>query len=290
MIITNKIHSAKARNTVQLMHNKIRHSYAVCQADSSTDTLHLNSNFFYTVLHILVNLYLLVWLQWWGYIKDVTFAYILTSMDCIISLCISVNNCGTRFVNGDNKTVPLFARKALRGERGTALPILDLGSRSGWSTLRPGSLDLVKGPGTHLIGVGGGPRGPYGWVRKISAPTGVRTADRPARSESLYRLSHPSNGDNTLLCVHVMLQGDRYLHAILVILVSAKRQYRTSLFFLFITQKISNLGLYFEPSVTARGVLLAETVTFSASVPWEIETGVDNKRSFGHKNIVMFKF
>ena len=34
----------------------------------------------------------------------------------------------------------------------------------------------------------GGPQGRSGRVRKISLPTGIRSPDRPARSESLYRL------------------------------------------------------------------------------------------------------
>ena len=34
----------------------------------------------------------------------------------------------------------------------------------------------------------GGPQGRSEWVRKISPPTGIRSPDRPARSESLYRL------------------------------------------------------------------------------------------------------
>ena len=38
----------------------------------------------------------------------------------------------------------------------------------------------------------GGPRDRSGRVRKISPPpTGIRSPDRPARSESLYRLSYP---------------------------------------------------------------------------------------------------
>ena len=37
----------------------------------------------------------------------------------------------------------------------------------------------------------GGPQGRSGRVRKISPPTGIRSPDRPARSESLYRLSYP---------------------------------------------------------------------------------------------------
>ena len=34
----------------------------------------------------------------------------------------------------------------------------------------------------------GGPQGRSGRVRKILPPTGIRSPDRPARSESLYRL------------------------------------------------------------------------------------------------------
>ena len=37
----------------------------------------------------------------------------------------------------------------------------------------------------------GGPQGLSGQVRKISPTTGIRSPDRPARSESLYRLRHP---------------------------------------------------------------------------------------------------
>ena len=36
----------------------------------------------------------------------------------------------------------------------------------------------------------GGPQGRSGQVRKISTPTGIRSPDRPARSQSLYRLSN----------------------------------------------------------------------------------------------------
>src|SRR5215475_5617532 len=36
----------------------------------------------------------------------------------------------------------------------------------------------------------GGPQGRSGQVWKISPPTGIRFPDRPARSQSLYRLSY----------------------------------------------------------------------------------------------------
>ena len=40
----------------------------------------------------------------------------------------------------------------------------------------------------------GGPQGRSGQVRKISPPTGIRSPDHPARSQSLYRLSYPAHG------------------------------------------------------------------------------------------------
>jgi hypothetical protein len=39
----------------------------------------------------------------------------------------------------------------------------------------------------------GGPQDRSGQVRKISPPTGIRSPDRPARSQSLYRLRYPDH-------------------------------------------------------------------------------------------------
>ena len=41
-----------------------------------------------------------------------------------------------------------------------------------------------------------GPQGQSGRVRKKSPPTGIRSPDRPARSESLYRLSYLGSPDS----------------------------------------------------------------------------------------------
>jgi len=43
----------------------------------------------------------------------------------------------------------------------------------------------------------GGPQERSGQVRKISSPTGIRSPDRPARNQSLYRLSYRAH---TLAC------------------------------------------------------------------------------------------
>jgi hypothetical protein len=48
-----------------------------------------------------------------------------------------------------------------------------------------------------LYGWLGGPQDRSGRVRKMSPPTGIRSPDRPARSELLYRLSYPASHLNT---------------------------------------------------------------------------------------------
>ena len=68
---------------------------------------------------------------------------------------------------------------------------VNLGARwDGWSTPRPGRFIPGKDP-LPLYRRLGGPQGRSGRVREISPPTGVPSSDRPALSESLYRLSSP---------------------------------------------------------------------------------------------------
>ena len=84
---------------------------------------------------------------------------------------------------------------AHRGSRGIALLFLDHGTRRGeGSASRPGR-SLPPGKTRYpLYKRLGGPQDRSGHVRKISPPTGIRFPDRPARSQSLYRLcfsTHP---------------------------------------------------------------------------------------------------
>ena len=59
-----------------------------------------------------------------------------------------------------------------------------------WSTPRPAALPPGK-TRYPLYRRLDRPQGRYGQVRKISPPTRIRSPDRPARSDSLYRLSYP---------------------------------------------------------------------------------------------------
>ena len=61
----------------------------------------------------------------------------------------------------------------------------------GWSTPRPGRFTPRKETRYPLYRRLGRPHGRSERVRKISPPTGIRSPDRLARSELLYRLSHP---------------------------------------------------------------------------------------------------
>ena len=82
-------------------------------------------------------------------------------------------------------------RTPRRGSRGIALPFHDHGTRRGeGSASRPVRSLPRERPGTHRNRRLGGPQGRSGQVQKISPPTGIRSPDRPARSQSLYRLSY----------------------------------------------------------------------------------------------------
>ena len=66
------------------------------------------------------------------------------------------------------------------------------GQRHAPAVLRPGKTQYP------LYKRLGGSQGRSGWVRKISPPTGIRSPDCPARSESLYRLSYRGPRDFTV--------------------------------------------------------------------------------------------
>ena len=80
----------------------------------------------------------------------------------------------------------------------------NIGARWRWvakATSRP--LNPRERPGTYCTGGWVGPRAGSGQGWKISPPTGIGSSDRPARSESLYRLSYPGPSfmfEDTFIC------------------------------------------------------------------------------------------
>jgi hypothetical protein len=77
------------------------------------------------------------------------------------------------------------------GSRGIALLFLDLGIRRGWPvSTTPQPLYPGKDP-VPIVQEAGWASGPFWTCAKNLAPTGIRSPDLPARSQSLYRLSYP---------------------------------------------------------------------------------------------------
>jgi hypothetical protein len=75
---------------------------------------------------------------------------------------------------------------------GIALHSLDLGvRRGGWSAPRPVNFTPGEGP-VPIVQEAGWASGPVWTCAKNLAPVGIRHLDRPARSQSLYRLSYPA--------------------------------------------------------------------------------------------------
>jgi hypothetical protein len=109
--------------------------------------------------------------------------------------------CIYRYIHttGKGKVIPLQAYVAQRVGRGIALLFLDRGTRRGWvvsSTPRP-HLTPRKDPVPILQEVGWAP-GPV-WMGGKSRPHRDSIPDRPARSQTLYRLSYPAHIHTTAL-------------------------------------------------------------------------------------------
>jgi len=82
---------------------------------------------------------------------------------------------------------------AQRGGRGIALLFQDLGARwSEGSAARPGRTLPLGKTRYPLYRRLGGHQGRSGRAENLT-PTGIRSPDRPARSQSLYRLSYPAH-------------------------------------------------------------------------------------------------
>jgi len=86
-------------------------------------------------------------------------------------------------------------RTAHRGSRCIALLIHDHGTRRGWGvSVTPRPLFTPEEDQVPILQETGWAPGPVWTGTENLAPTGIRSPDRPARSQSLYRLSYPAHG------------------------------------------------------------------------------------------------
>ena len=85
-------------------------------------------------------------------------------------------------------------RTAHRGSRGIALPFIDQGTRKGWGvSVTPRPLFTPGKDPVPIVQEAGWAPGPVWTGAENLAPTGIRSSERPARSQSLYRLSYPAH-------------------------------------------------------------------------------------------------
>ena len=94
-------------------------------------------------------------------------------------------------------------RTAHRGSTGIALPFLDHGTRRGWGvSVTPRPLFTPGKDPVSIVQEAGWALGPV-WRGAVTlAPTGIRSQDRPARSQLLYRPSYRMRNCNTLNICH----------------------------------------------------------------------------------------
>ena len=103
--------------------------------------------------------------------------------------------------------------------RGIALPFHDHGNRRGWGfNVTPRSLFTHGKDAVPFVQEAGWAPGRVWTVAENLAPTGIRSMERPARSQSLYRLRYPAHCFltahcklrlNTLYYITVNLWGHR---------------------------------------------------------------------------------
>ena len=84
-------------------------------------------------------------------------------------------------------------RTAHRGSRGIALLFYDHGTRRGWGvSVTPRPLFTPGKDPVPIVQEAGWDPGSVWTGAENHARTGIRSPDRPARSQSLYRLSYPA--------------------------------------------------------------------------------------------------
>jgi hypothetical protein len=85
-------------------------------------------------------------------------------------------------------------RRAHRGSRGIALPFHDHGTRRGWGvSVTPRPLFTPGKDPVPIVQEAGWAPGPVWTGAENLASTGIRTPNRPARSQSLYRQRYPAH-------------------------------------------------------------------------------------------------
>jgi hypothetical protein len=105
-------------------------------------------------------------------------------------------------------------RTAHRGSRGIALLFHDHSTRKGWGvSVTPWPLFTPGKDPVPIVQEAGWAQGPVWTGAENFAPTGIRSPDHPARSQSLYRLRYPARSfynNNTKISLTEII-NDKYI-------------------------------------------------------------------------------
>ena len=102
-------------------------------------------------------------------------------------------------------------RTAHRGSRGIALLFLDHATRRGWGvSVMPRPLFIPGNDPVPIVQEDGWDPVPVWTCAENLAPTGIRSPDRPTRSQPLYRLSYPVQ--NLCAVITLIASCDRKRH------------------------------------------------------------------------------
>ena len=105
-----------------------------------------------------------------------------------------------RGIKAKVKRTPVQALRLCTGRTGIALPFHDHGTRRGWVVSgTPRSLFTPRKDSVPIVQEAGWAPGPVLTGAENLAPTAIQSPDRPARSQSLYRLRYSSNTTTTKL-------------------------------------------------------------------------------------------
>jgi len=102
-------------------------------------------------------------------------------------------------------------RRALRGSRGRALPSHDHGTRGVWGvSVTPRPLFTPGKDPVPIVQEAGWAPGPVWTGAENFVPTGIRSPDRPARSQSLYWLRYPAHRVRDYSCTQTIASHVRW--------------------------------------------------------------------------------
>ena len=131
----------------------------------------------------------------WNIFVQISTLYVIFTTACVINRRLQFINSALAFYikgKGKGKVLPITGHEGSEREQicSSTLPSTSALDGGGWSAPRSGCSTPGKDP-VPIVQEAGWAPGPVWTGAENITPTGIRSPDRPAHSESLYRLSYP---------------------------------------------------------------------------------------------------